>query len=263
MAEKVGDCHMSDRTLKELINAQFPPVENIIGSGILRTKGIMVLYGEPGVGKSWLAAEAGLSISTGKKWLVYPTKMCKVILIDCENPEEESQIRWRELESARGLSLNGNMRHVAEEDIKIDTSNGIGRIEELIQKHQAKVVILDNMYKMTRGDLTRNRDANILIDGINSLRDKYGVTFIIVHHPHQPTLAGYSGRRVTLGQFEMFGSSFLNNWPDTILEVKLEEEGSDNVIVTMQKHRRTRYPAATRTYTFDRHTKEFKLDLRM
>src|SRR5262249_24287435 len=78
-------------TLGEM--AELPPPEWLI-AGLVPEDGLVVLYGEPAAGKSFLALDWGLSVAIGEPWLGYEVRQGEVVYIYAEG--------------ARGLTRRAN-----------------------------------------------------------------------------------------------------------------------------------------------------------
>ena len=68
-------------TLKEM--ADLPPPEWLI-EGLVPQDGLVVLYGEPRAGKSFVALDWGLSVATGVPWLGHEVRSGEVVYIYAE-----------------------------------------------------------------------------------------------------------------------------------------------------------------------------------
>lgn len=79
------------------------PLENtefIIEPGLLTRTGLLVIAGEPGVGKSWLAMQAGFDISKGRRlWGIFPTRKARVIHFELENRTPKERERFISFEN--------------------------------------------------------------------------------------------------------------------------------------------------------------------
>ena len=78
----------NNEDLFEFVGADYlrnmPPIDWVIGdgdSGIITQHGLSVMYGAPGAGKSFVALDMALSISTGTPWQGIPTRQGKVLYI--------------------------------------------------------------------------------------------------------------------------------------------------------------------------------------
>ena len=233
---------LNPQTVQQLLDWKAPPRQDVLAYGILPAGAVMFLYGEYDTRKSWLAMDMGYSIASGIPWLCYPSKQRRVLLLDGELTKEQSQDRWKAYQVGHSIqSLPSSCLYTAAGvELSIDTFQGMTELANAIQAQQAEVVILDNLYTLMAGDLNNNTAAKLFITNCRRLRTLHnpGVTFVIVHHSHQPTYDFARGKQVKLRAFEMFGSSFFTNWADTIMEVSHEIPGiTDTITLTPQKYR--------------------------
>jgi hypothetical protein len=73
-----GGSRFKPLSLKEM--EDLPPPQWLIG-GLAPADGLVVLYGEPGAGKSFVALDWGLSVATGAPWLGREVKQGEVVYI--------------------------------------------------------------------------------------------------------------------------------------------------------------------------------------
>tara|TARA_Y100000310_G_C20683177_1_gene817328 strand:+ start:2083 stop:2862 length:780 start_codon:yes stop_codon:yes gene_type:complete len=257
---------MNPETVKQFLAWVAPPRHEIIQGGLLPEGQIMFLYGGYSTWKSWLAMELAQSISTGEDWLIYGTEPHNVMILNCEIPKAEYQLRWKDYYAKRKFSSNGKSGKSAtllvdsDMELALDTFTGLSTILQWLKHYKIKVLIVDNVYTAMNGDLTRNTDANIFIRNCKRLQ-MAGIAIIFVHHARQAVYDNARGGFVRLRGYEMFGSSFLTNWADTIMEVvNVELPGyPDTVKITPQKHRLSALIPMSATLQFVRRTTDFQL----
>ena len=214
---------------------------DFIGYGLLRRRAVMFLYGEYSSFKSWLAQDLAISLASGRDWLIYPTSRARVLIINAELSRLDYRIRWLKMITSRKLLGNEAVKsRIAIEnsaEVKLDTSFGCNYVMSLVEKYRIEVIILDNLFSLAAGNLVSNVDANILIANCKLLASRTNVAVVWVHHARQGIIDLRSGGNFIQQAYEMFVSSFLTNWADTIVESR-KENGHENVItLTPQKHR--------------------------
>ena len=251
---------MKPELLGDFLAWKAPNIPNIITGGLLPAGQVMFIYGEYGSWKSWLVMELAHSISEGRNWLVFGTNSSKVLIINSEITKASYQERWNNYVSARSISPNGNLLVDTDMELGLDTSGSLSELMNWVVVYNIKVIILDNLYSSTIGDLNKNTDASIFIRNCKALA-ALGVAVVVVHHTHQPIYDQVHGEFINLRGYEMFGSSYLTNWADTILEVKnVSIPGyNDTIKITPQKHRLTKLIPLTTMYQFSRREVRFRL----
>ncbi len=228
-------------TLAEFLAWNPPEVKEIV-KYLYPAGSVNFIYGDFHTWKSWIAKELAISVSQGIPWFGYPTTKSKVMLINTELPAANWQGRWKALKQTRNIAVNGNLYAYTTHDLKIDTSQGITKLRAMVVDLQIEMIIVDNLINGFWGDITRNTDTNGLINNCKQLTMDLNRTIAFIHHARQGFVDN-RGQRIRQGGFEMFGSSFLTNWADTILEVRHEfvPRQPDVIRINAQKHRNSRF----------------------
>ncbi len=217
------------RTFSELLALPVPEHKFWIDPHLLPVGGSMFIYGKAQSWKSFLAIEAMYKMAQGKPWLIYPTTECKVMVVQSEQVEPMYQDRMMSFAQNRlapdGLTaeqLDKNMVFVTQQDLKLDEPRGLGLMETAIKNNKPQVVIIDCLYRSVRST-KEETSVKPFLDGLSLMQGRYGVAFIIIHHPRkEPTGddSTYEG-----GSFDdMTGWAGLGYWADTILRVDTDKD---------------------------------------
>ncbi len=233
--------------VQELIDWSPPPQHSIISNGILDAGTNMILFGEAGSWKSVLGLHTANCIATGSDWFGYKTSKSVVFRYQAELPmasDRERTLKYMNSHRpAWALSKT-------EPDIKLDTTYGKSSLDNDLAgiaheyPNQHIVLILDPVMFLMGGHISDEYDVKKLLhDTLNSLRKKYLLSVILIHHPHK-TRVDSSGNIINLGYNEIFGSVLFQNWASTIIQLDLiNPKGSkDKVKFTFNKHRNAYQP---------------------
>ena len=250
---------MNPKTLTEVMAYDPPPQANIIEHGILPQGQAMALYGDYGTWKSWLAMELGLSVSTGTQWLTYDTNQHRVMIINTELTEYLYGQRWKQLITRRSISSTDDLLVVSDQQFKVDSLKGMDALHRTVRHHKIRLVILDNLFSSMQGNINTNTDTNKLLDFFRMLQTE-GVAIVIVHHTSKGIFDPGAGTNVNRMAFDMFGSSFIPNWLDTVFEVKHVQlpRFPDSVKIYPEKHRLAPLPVPGEVLQFSRARLEFR-----
>jgi len=188
--------------------------------GLLPTGGLMVLTGEPGVGKSWLAQQIGFELACGFRILgLFTAIMCKVIYFELEMQSPIARKRFR-LPQWKEKYSNGrqNMAHYDNAVIQFDNQRSIDNFKNIVNNFDANVVIIDS-YSMTLDD---ERDLKIQKRTIANYREvakemRIGIIFIqhLIKRPRAYDNKGKEWSRPPLALDDIRGSKFLHHEVDT------------------------------------------------
>ena len=213
---------------------------NCFITGLLPTGGLMVITGEPGVGKSWFAQQMGFELACGFRILgLFAAIMCKVIYFELEmrSPIARKRFRlpqWKEKYS----SGKQNMGHYDNAVIQFDNQRSIENFKGIVTDFDAKVVIIDS-YAMTLDD---ERDLKIQKQTIANYRAvakemKIGILFIqhLIKRPKSYDNKVKQWTQPPLGLDDIRGSKFLQYEVDTGLG--LTQPRKDVRELAVLKHR--------------------------
>jgi archaellum biogenesis ATPase FlaH len=252
---------MNPESIDSFLNWQAPYRPSLVQDRLLVPGSVMFIYGEYSTWKSWLAMDLAHSLADGKRWLIWNTLPTKVLIINAELPKGEYQDRWKAYLAHHKIKFPTNLMIDNDQELNLDSFAGINNHIQWLIHYQIKVIIIDNLYTSMIGDLTKNTDTNVLIRNLKRLAS-LGIAIVPIHHARQERFDNHG--TVNQSAYEMFGSSFLTNWADTILETRnIYVPGhTDTITFTPQKHRLARLKPLSTIQCFNRSTLDFNIIVR-
>jgi len=209
--------------VEELIAWNPPSQKEIISDGILLPETCMIIFGSAKSWKSNLALHTAYCIATGSSWFGFHTTKSAVFKYQVEIPKALERKRvMKYLDGNRPKSMLFKTAPYS----KIDTGYGRGSLEKdiLLAKERCPgthlVLILDPVYLLISGHISDDYDIKRLLDNLNEVKAKHSLSLILIHHSHK-TRVDSSGQIIDLGSEEIMGSSYFNNWADTMVKLKL------------------------------------------
>lgn len=219
----------------------------LIEDNLLLPGSAMMMFGAAGTYKTFNAIHLATCLALGIPWFGYETRPCTVLFHQAEL--SKSQARDREIGyldtnhlSTPNLffySTDGNSQF-------LDTTMDMGRLVKQIEEVRNRaadpslpiVVILDPLKHYMKGHISDEYEVSKFQRNIDPVRMGQHIAFIITHHSRL-TRVNNEGNVVDLGAEEIMGSSYWNNWLDTILRLKLLDPfGAKNTIkMAWGKHR--------------------------
>lgn len=235
---------MSIDNLQQLISWQPEHQNAIIEGGILLPETRLMIFGQAKAWKSMLSLYTAFTIANGADWFGYKTSKATTLKYQAELPKAID--RDRVIKYAKGANSyppNVFFKTVYER-IKLDTSWGIASLNKDIEDVKRRspdshlVLILDPLYMLMAGHISDEYDVKKFQDNLNESKSKYHYSIIIIHHSRL-TRVDSSGTIVDLGAEEVMGSSYWNNWCDTMIRVKLLDPFTEkrNVEVSFELYR--------------------------
>lgn len=184
---------------------------------ILPKQGVMLLYGNPKVKKSWLVQHMGYCISLGIEWLGFRTEQARVLLAQFEI--SPIAYAWRLRDMARNFQLQPQMLYESSPGLMyLDDEENFNRFAVAIRPYQPKVIVLDCMAACFGGDENDSRDIAGWIERVNALKSEHEASVIIVHHTNKNLLSTSSVDRAR-------GHSRLAGWVDTLVYMAEQPTG--------------------------------------
>lgn len=209
------------RDWNEFLYRQYPPVELILDPWLPR-RGLAMIAGFRGVGKTYFALSVAYSIATGGKFLGYEAAEPRSVLyVDGEMDPAELQHRFRQIDCAARRDRNGQPEK-AKENLRIlthadqergipDLSDGGGTGRRIIREAlgDSEVLILDNLSSLCRSGIENDSESWIVMqEWLISLR-RQGKTVVIIHHAGKPDQEGNTRQRGTSKREDILNTSIL------------------------------------------------------
>ena len=185
---------------------------------LIPSKSVCVFTGKRGTLKTFMALLMGYSVASGNDFLgQFSTRKGGVVYLDKENGIPIMKRRTAMIK--KGLDLNENplkIGFICFSQLKIDKSNDITQLEELIATENPILLIVDT-YR--RGISFDENDAGavseLFVDVLRPLAERNNISILLIHHNRKG-----SGGEAPDEMDEIRGSSDLANYADIILKME-------------------------------------------
>jgi len=179
---------MSDRedriySIEEMWLSPLEMINCSIDPGLLPVGGLMIVTGEPGVGKSFLVQQMGFEIATGRRILnIFPTKRNKTTYFELEKMSEIARRRFKGLSWQQEYANVGNNLGYYDSHIpSLSTPLDIIKFRGLLRDYGCKVAIMDS-YSVMIDDIRDLQEQKKLIVTYREIAKEEGMSFILVQH---------------------------------------------------------------------------------
>lgn len=210
----------------------------------------MVIAAKSGEGKSILGKHMGLCMGSGYPFLGFGV-MARQRVLYCNFEIQERQL-WERLgliakarpeiipksdEWFQQISTLTPVKIGHDEEHRQGVNGGIGYYNGLVQSLGSTVIILDTQFKIQTGSMSNEVDVRRFLDDIDWMRDQNpGLAVVIITHTNKNLF--FQGRRIERGLDEVFGSSMLPNWAETVVGVTRGEFGSSTMRMLKRREER-------------------------
>jgi len=183
---------------------------------LLYEKGVTVVAGTDGVGKTWLATQAALSIATGTPFLEWETSQKPVLLIQFELSLELLSSRLHKQKKSFPTVQIDYLKVVCFDiEDRLFTSQW-EKIKDTITENNLfnGVVIVDNLYTSVSGDISDNSVCMKVLSDIANIRSTTDNSIILVGHHNKGTL-----KDKQLNKDQIQGGKQLTNFVSNVLQI--------------------------------------------
>ena len=162
------------------------PVEYLVDD-LIEHPSLLMVFGAPSAGKSFVAISMAACVATGHQWLGRDVRQGTVFYLAGEGHAGLSR-RLRAFEIESGVSLEGAPLFISKlPAMLMDSENALTverAIKALSDKHGPPVlIVIDTLARnMGSGDESSNADIGTFVAHIDGMRHRLGCTIEIVHH---------------------------------------------------------------------------------
>jgi RecA-family ATPase len=159
-------------------------------------KGVTILYGNGGEGKSLLALCLMVAIATGRKFANLVVEQCNVLGVFCEDDADELHRRLVAVSAAYGVSLSdlAGMRYISrvgqdnllgtfDRDNRFTLSAFYHQIEAAAISSGTKLVVLDTAADLFAGNENDRGHVRQFLSALNRLALNIGGAVLLLAHP--------------------------------------------------------------------------------
>lgn len=178
---------MQIHDVSEYVYQQMPKVVYYIDQ-LLPQQGSLLLYGSPGIKKSWLAEYMGFCIATGTEWLGFPTTQARVLIANFEI--SSIGYYWRLRDMVRNFELQSQVLYECSPGMMpLEDRETFNRFAEDIRPCQPNVIILDCIQACYGGNENATEEVSVFMRNLKELCEEHQASLVLVHHTNKNPLA--------------------------------------------------------------------------
>lgn len=150
---------------------------------IIPKHSLCLLFGASGSGKTFAALSIGTSLASGFSWYGHQVQTGAVLYI-CGEGNAGINNRLRAYASHFGQTLSEAPFYVSSGAADFSDSNSLLQVRDAIEKIGIKpiLIIIDTLSRNTSGDENDSKEMALFIKALDSLKNEYGSSILLVHH---------------------------------------------------------------------------------
>ncbi len=190
--------------------------------GLVERNQTTSIHADGGVGKSWLALAAAVSVTAGIEVLpgYAPTRTCKAIYCDYETDEDTMNKRVQQI--ARGMGIDAPDIGYVRMDMPF--ADSVEFLLQMVQENDAGLVVVDSVEAAMAGSTSAGAGLNEGPAKMNRALRRLGISALLIDH----ISSEQSGQKEVVRK--AYGSIFKRNWVRLAYHLKqARETGDDDV----------------------------------
>jgi len=204
--------------LADYMKVKFPYVPSLVGNRVIIPSGFTLMGTWPKVGKSYLAMQLALNRAYKEPWVGFPTTPGRTLYINCEIVSPMFQERFNTLLEEYGNPPRDTvfLADLRGRNAYLNTEEGKGTVERLINQCEPDLVILDPLSKMMEGNESDPVVMQKFLQVLAEWQAKYKVAILLIHHFRKKP-RDLKDKAADASMDEFSGSSLLTRDTDSII----------------------------------------------
>ena len=230
----------------------------LVSGGLLFESTKMIVYGRYKSFKSMLGMDLAFSLASGEDWLGFkvPDEGVSVFYLQLEISYQLFRLRLSKTWDHRKLYYNGDkplpLQFWTQHWLKLDQPQGLALLDNYLTEFKPDVVIIDPLYKVVSGNLLTVLDMQRVIDALDTLIGKHGISIVVISHTRKGMLD-----MGEWGSDDLIGSFVFSAWADTVL--KVERRGGDRLAIKFDVVRHAEEEIEPKEVLFNKETLELSI----
>jgi replicative DNA helicase len=216
-----GSGEVETRLLADLLAEADDPYDWAV-PGLLEKADRLVLTGEEGLGKSYIARQLGIFAAAGiHPFLLDKIEPVRVQILDHENSWSQIRRGSRRLWNfavANGCDPRPNVHVAALNRVDITRDKDLSRLHREVDIANPDVIIVGPLYKLTPRAIQTDDEAAPILAALDTFRERGCALVIEAHAGHTKSMDGGRDLRPR-------GSSALLGWPEFGYGMRAEKDG--------------------------------------
>lgn len=190
-------------TLREVVEREWPPIESIVGNGLLTRGSYGLFAGHSGLGKTYMTIQLVSDILLERPFLGQRTRPCRVGMLEFEMPWQSMKARAHRLGGLDAVSTGCDLLCMPRGRWYFTERDTIERIVDWCQEKQLGLLIPDPLNRIRLGDSNDEEVAAALLDAIHEIVERTGTTLLCVAHVRKtPSMGNGAASRTSTASLD-------------------------------------------------------------
>jgi RecA-family ATPase len=184
-----------------------PAPQRWLSAGRIPSDDVTILAGNGGSGKTEISVQLLISVAAGLEgWLGSAIERGPTLFISCEEPEDDIRARIERISKHANIDAYGLVNlHLlfpeldatslvhAEKDGHLSKTILMNWLENWIQEHRPRLVVIDSVAAVFDGDAISRRQVRAFVAMLRRVARKHDVAIVLLDHPSVRGMADGSG----------------------------------------------------------------------
>ena len=179
---------LSVLTLAELLALQNDPLDWLLDD-LIPGGGLAILAGMPSSGKTFLALDLALAVTTcGRAWGRELTAASPALYVDLENAPQMLSERMRALLNGRNLTPAEKLHFILGQPLSLTDPADVAQLGTAIAATEARLIVFDSLVRFM-GGADENDAGNVAqaMGNLRSLANAHACAVLLIHHLRKST----------------------------------------------------------------------------
>lgn len=229
-------------SIKEL--ASLKGIDDWLVTDMLVPRGLGLITGRPGVGKTQLAFQLAADMASGRNEFLDKgiEAESKVLFLSLEmNMYQLAHIAKPVFDRYPDLKQKNLAVYAKGEMLPLDQDSGQVYFEALLTKLKPKVVIIDSLSHMASAELTSDTEMKVAFEFLQRARNAFDFGLVIIHHHRKKANDAQSKKRAN-DLSDVYGSFYITAAVDFVVDLEERAEDADEGTLTLS-YLKNRYAA--------------------
>lgn len=183
------------RTLREILETDYPAIQSLVGNGVVPKVGLATLIGHPKTGKSLAMSSLTLARAADLPWLGFATIPGVSVVFQGEVSEASEQKRIETMIADRDIKPRADdIFIVSDRRIKLTDPRGFDFVRQCIGERRRDddnmLVFFDTWHRYYEGNENDNKELGRFVDRLMHLIEEFQICIWLNGHPRKPSTKG-------------------------------------------------------------------------